>query len=608
MDDGTREAGAQPSYLAGLAGHPATVAVGLFALFFVLRLPFVSDYLVNWDAVNFALGVEEFSLQHHQPHPPGYPGFILLGRAVSRLVGDGALGLTLLGLAGGALAPAGLFLFGRRIVGRRAALVSALLLGSSPLLWYYSEVALTYTLETALAIPVVLLSLTGRARRSQGRLIVAGLLLACLGAIRQTGVLLLLPALLYGIWGIPWRARLKVVGIAAAGTLVWLVPLLVTAGGIRAYMRLSSELAALTGGRTWVLSGNLTGFLGNMGFVALGTAAGLGAVLALVPRLLHRGMLPGRRIVLMTVLWGGPALAVYLLIHTGQLGYMLLPLPGAFLWAGQGLTRVSSGRKLWRTVTVLALANTAAFLLVPRAAYHLLSTAGPDNDTGRISGAPAGPDTAVMPGDIDMGSSVEAGARQFDIELNDTHWEAVLSFVREYDPDSTVVLANPTNWGSFRHIAYYLPEYRVYGLGFDRDGSFGHLFSAKDGRSDYEVERLSESSNNLRLPPEARTVVIPDATVAASLNCWQNLETTEMEDGSIGATARVAPGTAIHFSRQHAMPVVEPDLFVDPGGGVAPGALVANNGMRSGPLPGYGANHSGTGSRIYLANPAFSPI
>ena len=36
--------------------------------------------LEDLDSVNFALGVRHFDVAQHQPHPPGYPVFIALGK------------------------------------------------------------------------------------------------------------------------------------------------------------------------------------------------------------------------------------------------------------------------------------------------------------------------------------------------------------------------------------------------------------------------------------------------------------------------------------------------------------------------------------------------
>ena len=36
----------------------------------------------EWDEINFARAIEQFDLPAHRPHPPGFPVFVLLVRAV----------------------------------------------------------------------------------------------------------------------------------------------------------------------------------------------------------------------------------------------------------------------------------------------------------------------------------------------------------------------------------------------------------------------------------------------------------------------------------------------------------------------------------------------
>ena len=73
---GTGGSGPARRLRAWLAARPraraALPALALFALSLLLRVPFVSSALVNWDAVQFALATRSFNLERHQPHPPGY--------------------------------------------------------------------------------------------------------------------------------------------------------------------------------------------------------------------------------------------------------------------------------------------------------------------------------------------------------------------------------------------------------------------------------------------------------------------------------------------------------------------------------------------------------
>src|SRR5258705_6827124 len=42
-------------------------------------MPFLAPSLEDIDSINFALGLRHFDPALHQPHPPGYPVYMLLG-------------------------------------------------------------------------------------------------------------------------------------------------------------------------------------------------------------------------------------------------------------------------------------------------------------------------------------------------------------------------------------------------------------------------------------------------------------------------------------------------------------------------------------------------
>ena len=75
---------------AGLRRRFASV---LAALYLALHIPFLAPSLEDIDSINFALGLREFDVARHQPHPPGYPVFIALGRASLAAIDLAAPGL-----------------------------------------------------------------------------------------------------------------------------------------------------------------------------------------------------------------------------------------------------------------------------------------------------------------------------------------------------------------------------------------------------------------------------------------------------------------------------------------------------------------------------------
>lgn len=146
------------------------------------RLPFAGPAPINWDAVQFALGVERFDLHMHQPHAPGYILYLLMGRAVNLLVGDPSLALSLLSALASAFAVPLVYLSALDIfddVG--VALGAALLVLGSPLALYYGAVGLTYAPEMAMSVAVGWAAWRARQRPTVRSAVVMGVLLGLAG-------------------------------------------------------------------------------------------------------------------------------------------------------------------------------------------------------------------------------------------------------------------------------------------------------------------------------------------------------------------------------------------------------------------------------------------
>jgi hypothetical protein len=506
------------------------IIAAIFVGSLLLRLPFRSSTLVNWDSVNFALATQSFDLAHHQPHPPGYIGYVLLGSALNYITNDPVASLTILSVLAGALASVMLFLLGSQFMPRPYAAIAAVLFALSPVVWYYSEVPLTYSVEVALALAFLWTGYRARAAASFKMLIVATLLLALLGAVRQSGAFLLLPLWLYLVWAFPWRERGQALAVLALGNLAWLVPLLLIAGGPIAYFQESTKLTGAVVTPLSVFALSVWGLLRNFTLVSAGILVGIN--LALVPIIiaLRRGYNPISLLPMhdriFFALWIVPALLVYLLIHTGQLGYMLLLLPAGFLWAGAALASlvrripdlslVTPQRRWLRAhsltvglVIVGVLSNILVFLFLPGAIYTAAS----------FEGAKLVDNLAISASGAGQQGLTQARARQYDLRRNDIHWREIVTFTHRYNPQTTAVVAVPDGAGSYRQLSYYLPEYDVYGFGLDRHGKFGHLMTAQGRKEAYTIDRLDKATTILPIPPEVTRLIVPDPGI------YQNLET-----------------------------------------------------------------------------------
>jgi len=75
----------------------------LAGIFLTLHLPYLPRSLEDLDSINFALGVRQFDVAHHQPHPPGYPVYMFIAKAVYTAVPDEARALGLVSVLSGGL-------------------------------------------------------------------------------------------------------------------------------------------------------------------------------------------------------------------------------------------------------------------------------------------------------------------------------------------------------------------------------------------------------------------------------------------------------------------------------------------------------------------------
>lgn len=218
-------------------------------VFLAAHLAWLPRTLEDLDSVNFALGVRDFDVARHQPHPPGYPVYIALAKvstAVLRGVGFEAAsprGLAIWSAIGGALALPAIFLFLRRLEGRHGlAAWAAVVVAACPLFWFTSLRPLSDMLGFAAAMwTLALVSGAPSVRALIGAALLAGV---AIGVRSQTAVLTL-PLLAYATLsrrnpstglraGVPNAAG--VVVAFAAGGIAWGVPLLVASGGLSPYL------------------------------------------------------------------------------------------------------------------------------------------------------------------------------------------------------------------------------------------------------------------------------------------------------------------------------------------------------------------------------------
>jgi hypothetical protein len=244
------------------------VVVFIALLYLTAHLPFLAPSLEDIDSINFALGLRHFDPSLHQPHPPGYPVYMLLGHIslpiVERVMSSTGVAAEARALAiwsaigGAACIIAAWFVFtalrarfpasrpGRSlesVAGSRksVALWATLLLAAAPDFWMTGLRPMSDMPGLALAVGAQALLLMGcRPDERRGPLgsvsaTTAGALLAGIATgIRVQSAVLTLPLL--ALVMVEQRRFVKPVLAFATGCLAWGIPLLVASGGLRAYL------------------------------------------------------------------------------------------------------------------------------------------------------------------------------------------------------------------------------------------------------------------------------------------------------------------------------------------------------------------------------------
>lgn len=474
--------------------------LALILVALAIRLPYRSQYLYHWDSVNFALSLENYDVRLHQPQPPGYFLYSAVGGLFNDVIHDANASLVWISLISGVGGVVALYWLGTLMFNRMVGVTAALLVIANPLQWFYSEVALSYSLEFVLVIAIAglcYLQLTGRERIWPVTVVVLGIA----GGVRQNDLAFLIPLWLVSSYPLSWRQRMGSVLLLAVVCLVWALPMIALSGGLTGYME------ALGGGSGVVAEEsslfNLKELALNAGRMAI--FLGYGLLLAVFPllwgawKVLRSGRkyFADRRAWVMA-LWIAPAVVFYIFIHLRQHGHIFTFFPAVLLLVAVSVTELAKAwgqteqrqTLIWRVLTgVLVLMYAGFFLIAP----------------------------ASLLGSNQL--PLQTPSRQT-IQSRDTLLNERLAYVKaNFDPATTVVLAGGFN---YRHPEYYLRDFQETQLSY----------------------RIGDAL--MPLPEAVQTLVLLDDGILPDVSADQGFETVTLpESGSIRYITWEAGKTAL---------------------------------------------------------------
>ena len=408
--------------------------LSLFLLTILTRIPITSRLLYHTDSVQFALALEKYDITVHQPHPPGYFLYVMLGRLINFFVKDANSTFIFISILFSGLAVVAIYYLGKEIFDKKTGILAALIALTSPNLWFHGEVALTYVVEAFFSAFVALLC--WRMLKGEHKYIwLSVIALGIAGGIRQNTVVFLLPLWLFSIKRLPLRKIIASIGLLGIVCLLWFIPMVWMTGGWNAYNEAFREYRIFVIGHFSVFERGWVSFkmfsLSLFRHLIYGLGAGIFILGLAVYSLIRRGRLKSleRTKVLFFCLWILPSVFFYLMIlyHPSSYGYVLILLPALFILTTVSIEYISTEvKKIFKKdfyywiASVLIILNTLSFFLLKFPVSYK------------------------------------------EIRNHDRDLSIILEGIKKFNPANTAIFNGPSTFYGFRHFQFYLPDYRVY--------------------------------------------------------------------------------------------------------------------------------------------------
>jgi len=441
-----------------------------FSLTLVTRLPFQSHLLYDHDSVQFALGLKNYDVYLHQPHPPGYFLYVQTAQLIEFFLHDANSSFVWISTVAGAFTVAVIYNLGSAIFSRRDGWWAAILAVVSPLFWFFGEVALSYSVAAFFSSVVALGA--WRILNGDDRWIYPlSITLGIAAGFRQDLGMFLGPLWLLAVVQRSWRVFSPAFVIVLLSIALWFIPMLIATGGATRYFAATSELWQYNNASSAIWHAPLETrvdtvltLVGVLSYgVGLGTIFLVFASYVVIRRWEWLLLAPKKAIFFVT--WIAPALLFFIIffIPPYKYSYGLVLLPALILLTPAAVRHVLNVLKSFHRFGDTSLEHGRAIIL----ATIVVSN-------------------AVVFCLTDSGFSL-SGLRTHERLLT-----MILSGIKQNFPsDETLILGRQrSTFSGFRHVQYYLPEYQVYLV--DRQsnirGEKWHAFGARNGKTILSAE------------------------------------------------------------------------------------------------------------------------
>lgn len=450
------------------------IALVIFLTGILSRFPLIEKFQSHWDGPQYSIALVRFSLSQETPASPGYPLYIGLGKLFNFFINSPHLSLLTISALSGALGGLVFFVIGKKIFNTLTGFIASSIFLTGSTFYYFSLTAYPYILTPITSALLAYVSYLIFIKKKRVGLYF-GLIVGISFGIRPQETILTWGLMMIGFIYLSTKEKIKSLVVFFVITLFWLIPIILSTGGITEYFFISVKFL-----RSAVINNTfqqhvelmLKGFL-----LSFGLSSVFLLYFAFKAIKTKNVIKKNKKIIIFFCFWIIPGLLYNLILRTEHAGYQMTYLAGFLLIISYAIWNESYKHK-YIVVSII-------FLISIFNLYWFFY----DRDPQFVK--PYRP----------------TSFHYSDIRKNDLKTGGKIKYIESnFDPNSTLIIATDVLW---RPYMYYLKDYRLVDLsGLDiKTPSF--KYTRRDSLN-WTISQYVDKDMTVAIPKNIKKIVFTD--------------------------------------------------------------------------------------------------
>ena len=434
------------------------------------RILFATKYLFEWDSVQLALGIRNFNIINHQPHPPGYFFYVYSGKYIDNFLGNANYSLIIINIFFTIIAAILFYNIAFKIFkDKKLSILAGIIFITNPFIWFHGEFVNVYIIDSLFALIYFYISYS--IIKENKKIFPLFSLLFGIGiGFRQSLIIFFAPLYIYVAFYYLKREKnyfyniLLNAIIFILATLSWLIPTAYLTGGLKEFLKITiNQYSTSTTATAFISLSKIQNAIKQTGnTLKLFFYSGGLLSISIIFSFLAGKLKFNKKIKSIFWFWFLPSFLFYSFVHLGKAGYIMTITPLILILGISSIYKIKSIKHKYLVISIVILFQTISFL------FNLEGLV--DNSKALIN---------VSPYNI---SAVN-------LKNNDYRIEQIINIVQRYPSKNTIIITEGDSpyikpranfIKSGRQLNYYLPEYSIYHIFNDKSGQTRYYMYQKD--------------------------------------------------------------------------------------------------------------------------------